>query len=231
MNDLEYLNKNIDYEWVELPSNGECYPHKKAKVPVSYLRAVDENVMVSPKYIRSQTVCDELLNRKILDKDFNPDTLCVGDRNAILVWMRRTGYGDIAINPNTNQPINLSTLKYKDFNLKGDENGYFNYLLDNGDVIKYRLLTHSDEQNIINRSSDENFNNIGLSVILKCIVSYNDMNDKSQYQDYVYRLSDSQKENFLKYIIRNNPDFDFTGVDIAIDDSLFTDLNKINSIQ
>ena len=231
MNDLEYLTENVDYEWVELPSRGECYPHKKSKVPVSYLRAIDENVMVSPKYIRSQTVCDELLNRKILDKDFNPDTLCVGDRNAILIWMRRTGYGDIAINPNTNQPINLSTLKYKDFNLKGDENGYFNYLLDNGDVIKYRLLTHSDEQNIINRSSDENFNNIGLSVILKCIVSYNDMNDKSQYQDYVYRLSDSQKENFLKYIIRNNPDFDFTGVDIAIDDSLFTDLNKINSIQ
>ena len=228
---LENFIENVDYEWVELPSKGECYPHKKNKVPVSYLRAIDENIIVSSKYILSQTVCDELLNRKILDKDLSPDTLCVGDRNAILVWLRRTGYGDIAINPNTNQPINLSTLKYKDFNLKGDENGYFNYLLDNGDVIKYHLLTHSDEQNIINRSSDEDFNNIGLSVILECIVSYNDMNDKNQYQDYVYRLSDSQKENFLKYIIRNNPDFDFNGVDIAIDDSLFTDLNKINSIQ
>ena len=100
--------------------------------------------MVSSKHVLSQTVCDGLLRLKILDNDFNPESLCVGDINAILVWLRRTGYGNIAFNPNTNQTIDLLTLKYEEFNLKGDGNGYFNYLLDNGDVIKYRLLIHSD---------------------------------------------------------------------------------------
>lgn len=132
---LDNLIENVDYEWVELTSKGECYPHKKAKVPVGCLKAIDENVMVSSKHILSQTVCDELLRLKILDNDFNPESLYVGDRNAILVCLRRTGYGNIAINSNTNQTIDLSTLKYKEFNLKGDGNGYFNYLLDNGDVI------------------------------------------------------------------------------------------------
>lgn len=46
------------YEWIELPSKGECYPHKKNKVPVAYLTAMDENIIVSEK-LRSQ--------RKVLD--------------------------------------------------------------------------------------------------------------------------------------------------------------------
>lgn len=140
---LENLIENTDYEWVELPSKGECYPHKKSRVPVAYLRAKDENIIASSKYIEQQVVCDKLLNLKILDNEFNPDTICVGDRNAILIWLRRTGYGDTVIDSNTNQTIDLSELKYKDFNLKGDENGYFDYLLENGDLIKYRLLTHN----------------------------------------------------------------------------------------
>lgn len=227
---LENLIENVDYEWVELPSKGECYPHKKAKVPVGYLRAIDENVMVSSKHILSQAVCDELLRLKILDNDFNPESLCVGDRNAILVWLRRTGYGDIAINLNTNQTIDLSILKYKDFNLKGDENGYFNYLLENGDVIKYRLLTHSDEQRIIEKLKD-NTDEMETAIMLECIVSYNGNESKSEIKEYVQNLSEVQIENFLKYIITTNPDIDFNGIDIAIDDSLFTELNKINSFE
>lgn len=227
---LENLIENVDYEWVELPSKGECYPHKKSRVPVGYLRAIDENIMVSSKYILSQTVCDELLRLKILDKDFNPDTLCVGDRNAILVWLRRTGYSDAIVNPTTNQEIDLSTLKYKEFNLKGDENGYFNYLLDNGDVIKYRLLTHSDEQRIIEKLKD-NTDEMETAIMLECIVSYNGSESKSEIKEYVYNLNEIQRENFLKYIITTNPDIDFNGIDIAIDDSLFTELNKINSFE
>lgn len=227
---LENLIENVDYEWVELPSKGECYPHKKSRVPVGYLRAIDENIMVSSKYILSQTVCDELLRLKILDKDFNPDTLCVGDRNAILVWLRRTGYSDTIVNPTTNQEIDLSTLKYKEFNLKGDENGYFNYLLDNGDVIKYRLLTHSDEQRIIEKLKD-NTDEMETAIMLECIVSYNGSESKSEIKEYVYNLNEIQRENFLKYIITTNPDIDFNGIDIAIDDSLFTELNKINSFE
>ena len=46
------LDEN-QYEWVELPSRGECYPHKKSKVPVAYMTAMDENIIVSEK-LRSQ---------------------------------------------------------------------------------------------------------------------------------------------------------------------------------
>ena len=228
---IENLIEKIDFEWVELPSKGECYPHKKFKVPVGYLRAIDENIIVSSKHINSQTVCDELLRRKILDKEFNPDTLCVGDRNAILVWLRRTGYGDIVINPNTHQTIDLSSLKHKKFNLKGDENGYFNYLLDNGDMIKYRLLTHNDEQEIINkpernliRDNSMYFQDIELSTIIKSIVSINENTSQDYIMQYINNLSDEQRDHLLRYIIFNTPDYDFSDVIISIDDSLFSEI-------
>lgn len=43
--------ENKNYEWVELPSKGQCYPInsplREGKVKVSYLTAMDENIIVS----------------------------------------------------------------------------------------------------------------------------------------------------------------------------------------
>ena len=82
------------YEWVELPSKGECYPHKKGKVPVAYLTAADENIIVSKELRSKRKVSDTLLERKILDKSFRVKEFCIGDRDAILLWLRKTGYGN-----------------------------------------------------------------------------------------------------------------------------------------
>lgn len=65
------------YEWVELPSKGECYPHKKSRVPVAYLTATDENIIVSKELRSKRKVSDTLLERKILDKSFNVKDLCI----------------------------------------------------------------------------------------------------------------------------------------------------------
>ena len=74
--------ENKNYEWVELPSKGQCYPInsplREGKVKVSYLTAMDENIIVSEKYIKEEKVCDTLLNNKI--SDINPSELCAGDK-------------------------------------------------------------------------------------------------------------------------------------------------------
>lgn len=227
---LENLIENVDYEWVELPSKGECYPPKKSKVPVGYLKAIDENIIVSSKHILSHTVCDELLRRKILDKDFNPDALCVGDRNAVLVWLRRTGYGDIIKNVITDEDYDLSNLTFKDFKLKGDEKGYFNYLLDNGDVLRFRLLTHCDEQSIIEQSSefldddDNSFENLCELILLKSTVSINGNESTSACHEYLKSLSEDEKLKYMRFITSNTPDFDNNGMVMTIDDSLFINI-------
>lgn len=151
--DLSSIPSYIQYDMIPLPSMGKCYSHKKSRVPVAYLTAADENIITAPNMYRDGKILDVILRRKILDKDFNVDELCTGDRDAILLWLRATAYGDefpiVASDPGTgiqyNKTIKLSDFKYKDFKLNSDVNGLFDYETKSGDKIKFRFLTHGDE--------------------------------------------------------------------------------------
>ena len=83
----------VQYDVLPLPSNGECYAHKKNRIPVSYLTASDENIIASPNMYRDDVIIDTILSRKVLDKDIDVRDLCKGDRDAIILWLRATGYG------------------------------------------------------------------------------------------------------------------------------------------
>lgn len=145
----------VQYDIIPLPSNGECYANKKNRIPVAYLTASDENLIASPNMYRDGKLIDAILDRKILDKTINPENLCKGDRDAIILWLRATGYGvDFPItvrNPQDTSKqyhtsIDLSKLKYIDFNLTGDEEGNFDYICENGDTIKFKFLTYKEEE-------------------------------------------------------------------------------------
>lgn len=141
---------NRNYDLVPLPSRGQCYKDKRDSLRVAYLTAYDENIIFSPNLYRDGTFLDEILSHKILD-DVNPDDLVQGDRDAIIIWLR-TGYGNEYPVDYTDEngkvtqtTIDLSKIKYKEFNLKGDENGYFDYTVKStGDKIKFKFLTNAD---------------------------------------------------------------------------------------
>ena len=167
-NDIKIVPYNLDdipdyvqFDIIPLPSKGMCYPIdsplRSGTLPVSYLTAADENLIFSPNMYRNGQIIDVILSRKILPKEIKPDMLCKGDRDAIIVWLRATGYGDefpiIVRNPNKtdtvyNTEIKLSSLKYLDFELQGDENGYFDFITSNGDVLKFKIFTNKDEKDI-----------------------------------------------------------------------------------
>lgn len=140
------------YDIIELPSHGECYTHKKGRIPVRELTASDENLIASPNMYANGQLIETILRRCILDKGFNVDEMCVGDRDAVVMWLRATAYGPeynvSDINPDNgkvyNATINLSEFKYKEFSLKGDENGYFDYTFDNGDIAKFKVLSFKE---------------------------------------------------------------------------------------
>lgn len=164
--DSSEIPSYIQYDILPLPSNGECYAHKKNRIPVAYLTAADENIIASPNMYRDGKIIDVILERKILDKDIKVSELCSGDRDAIVLWLRATGYGVdfpiVARHPETGKeyPINvkLDTFKYFPFNLKGDENGYFDYTTESGDVIKFKYLNVREEEELrdemISRTTD-----------------------------------------------------------------------------
>jgi hypothetical protein len=148
---------DVQYDVISLPSNGECYRNKTERVPVGYLTAYDENFITSPNLYKDGLVIDFLLKHKIMNKDINIDELVSGDVDAIILFLRATSYGtDFPIyvrDPESGEQIetvvDLSTLKYKEFTLKGDKDGYFDFELPvSKDVVKFRFLTRKDEKNL-----------------------------------------------------------------------------------
>ena len=216
----------IQYDMIPLPSHGECYPHKKACIPVAYLTAADENLIISPNLYNNGQFIDIMLDRKILDKSIRAKDLCAGDRDAIVLWLRATAYGTdypIVATKNGeefNSTVDLSSLNYYEFNLKGDENGWFEYTCGNGDLIKYKILTHSDEMNIRNQQLNK-INNINANFITdecdKIIENINGIEGDGK-DDVIDAIN--QVSNWAKIYI--NEDIDDSEADKLYNESITT---------
>lgn len=153
------------FDVIPLPSKGECYVNKMSKIPVAYLTAYDENIIVSPNLYRDGSFLDYLLKTKILDPVVNPDDLLPGDRDAIILWLRATGYGNefpVSVTDNEtgrefNSVIDLSKINYKEFTLTSDENGWFKFILPvSKDEIKFSFLTYGEMQKLNEMEEKEN---------------------------------------------------------------------------
>ena len=163
--DFDITKIKESFDTIPLPSNGQCYANKLSRIPVAYLTAYDENIIVSPNLYRDGTFIDYLLKAKILNPAINPDDLLPGDRDAIILWLRATGYGnDFPVSVTDNETgkefkstIDLSQIKYKEFTLKGDENGWFDFTLPvSKDEVKFTFLTHGDIQRLNEEEEKEN---------------------------------------------------------------------------
>lgn len=142
------------YDIIPLPSKGECYAPKMKKVSVAYLDARDENIIVSPNLYQDGKIFDVLLKRKVFNNQVDIDDMLDGDREAIILYLRASGFGseypiiatDRESGTRFNAVVDLNSIKYKDFTLVGDENGYFDYELPfSKKKIKFRFLTHRDQ--------------------------------------------------------------------------------------
>ncbi len=151
------VTPNVPFDVLPLPSEGKIYKNKKSSVKVAYLTASDENILTSPNLIESGEFMNILFSRKLLDMDVNYSDLHVGDRNAIMIWLRSTGYGEIypvsMINPNTGEEfeadINLSELKVKKLGAEPDAEGYFDFICPISKIpLKFKLLTVGDLEKI-----------------------------------------------------------------------------------
>lgn len=163
--EVNNIDRNVAYDVIPLPSHGECYKEKIERIPVGYLTAYDENFITSPNLYQDGLIIDFLLKHKVLNKDIDIDDLCVGDIDAITLFLRATSYGvDFPItvrDPETKEEIetsvDLTTFKPKEFTLKGDRDGYFDFTLPvSKDVVKFRFLTRRDEKTLKTLAKLEN---------------------------------------------------------------------------
>lgn len=85
-------------EFVELPSKGKYYfeghpLHGIESVEIKYMTAKEEDILTSKTLLKKNLTLDRLLQSILVDKSINPQDLLVGDKNAIIIASRITGYG------------------------------------------------------------------------------------------------------------------------------------------
>ena len=85
-------------DFVELPSKGTFYPeghplHNKEVIEIKYMTAKEEDILTSETLLRKGLAIERFLESIILDKQIHPQSLLIGDRNAILIAARISGYG------------------------------------------------------------------------------------------------------------------------------------------
>ena len=95
----DMLSFSVPTEHVELPSAGRYYPqghplHDCETVEIKHMTAKEEDILTSPSLLKKGLTIERLLKNIILDNSINPQNLLSGDRNAIIIAARRTGYGE-----------------------------------------------------------------------------------------------------------------------------------------
>lgn len=223
--ELSQPNYNSSFDVIPLPSKGKLYSNKKPNVRVSFMTTADENILTSPNLLQSGEFLEILINRKLLEQGIRYKDLHVGDRNAIMIWLRATGYGEmypVTLLDENNVPfeteINLNTLKIKNLGAEPDSEGLFDFTMPISKVsLKFKLLTCGDVDEIENMVEyDKEINNPVNSSstykLEKSIVEVNGSRDKEQIKTFIDSIRIMDGKAFNEYVDKIE-----SGVDLNID--------------
>lgn len=206
----------VPTEFVELPSRGLFYPpnhplHNQETIEVKQMTAKEEDLLTSRALLKKGLALDRVISSIIVNKNINPNTLLVGDRNAILIAARVSGYGN-SYETNVTCP-NCSTVNKHMFDLNdleiyhGDavdssevtqnEDGTFTTILPRIKVeATFRLLSGNDEKNLLkqveNARKKRQEENSVTRQLRQIVVAVN---------------GDTQQQN-INYVIDNMPSSD-----------------------
>lgn len=220
---MENFDPTIAYDVVQLPSQGVHYSNGKKSLRVAYLTAADENILMSPNLIQSETVIDELLKRKILDKDVSLDEIVEEDRQAILIFLRNTAFGTeynvTLTDPSTKKQfeakLDLSVLKVKEFNLEKDSNGEYPFFLPiTKKNITFKFLNNSQEKDLqlIKDGGTSNVVPLNTKRLEMMIKSIDGQRDQMLIYQFIQNLPIRDSQEFKKFVSENKP-----GLDLIVD--------------
>jgi hypothetical protein len=88
----------VPTEYVDLPSQGRYYPeghplHGEDTIEIRQMTAKEEDILTSATLLKKGIALDKVVENIIVDKRVDPKSLLVGDRNAIIIAARVSGYG------------------------------------------------------------------------------------------------------------------------------------------
>lgn len=225
----QYLETDfqVPTERVDLPSKGVFYPNKKSSVTIKYLTAEEDDILYSADLIKSGKVLDVLLDKAVIDRDLRPEDMLSGDRNFLLIEMRKTGLGSDYVPGEISCPscgqshspvINLDLLKSKDLEITPDSMGEYEVQLPIIKAnLKFRLLIGKDEKRLAKLSEAKTGSAGGVRVskvitekYLMQIMEVNGNRDKLHIKKFISIMPMKDSAFFREYLRRIEPGLDLS---------------------
>lgn len=204
-------NNNVPFDEIFIPSKGIFYNNKKDTFLVKYLTGKEENLLTSPSLLYSGKALEMVMTSCVLDWEGDIKNLLIGDRNAFMIYLRSTSYGDninfnyncSSCNAENEVNFKLSSLEMKDMVDLPDDSGNFSFILpkmklSSGDsvIIKFRPKTLGDEINIMLKVESE-------KKILGDVII--DKNIEITYQNQITSINGNKDKRFINNILKTMP--------------------------
>jgi len=158
-------------EFVDLPSRGQLYADDHVlygveSVEIRHMTAKEEDILTSESLIKKGVALDRLIQSLLVDKRYKTSDFLIGDKNAILIAARITGFGPVystkltcpSCLQSSDAELDLADLEAKALaelpeNIVRTETG--NYVMTFPELddleVEVRLLTGHDEKRIVKK--------------------------------------------------------------------------------
>ena len=219
-------------EWVELPSRGKYYSsdhpwYNKEQVEIKYMTAKEEDILSSRSLLKKGIAIDRLIRSVCVD-NIAVNSLLTGDKNAIMVAARVTGYGpEYPVNLQCQVCTSRSEINWdledvnvktpdKDFlskhNVEVTPQGYKILLPKTKATVNIRFLNGYDEDNLDKISQNKNKAKLGESRMTDqfrmMIVDINGHADKSLISKFSENMPANDARILRKSYAELKPDID-----------------------
>ena len=218
---MDYGQENftLPHDVVQLPSQGIFYKNKKKSIKVGYLTASDENILMGGANDLTMT----LLRAKIYEPDIKVEELLEGDVEAILIFLRNTGFGpEITLNvtdPVTKKPFKSNVLLDQLNIINGqqpNEDGSFTTLLPKSQsTIKLKPLSYGEIIEIGKLAETYPQGRVVPKVtwrMQKEIIEVDGSTDKASIAKFVESMPISDSKFIRKFMNENEPRLDMKRV-------------------
>ena len=218
-------------EFVELPSRGRYYDkdhplHNVETIEIKHMTAREEDILSSRSLLKKGLAINRLLQSVIVDKRIDPDSLLIGDKNAILVMTRIVGYG-AEYETRVTCPACMSPTSYAfDLNefevTQGEDFGEFKISKEGANFIitlpktkvnvEVKLLNGKDEKFLAETINMKKKNNLPETVLTDqfrmFIVSVNGYADNQSINEFINHLPASDSRHLRSAYERVVPNID-----------------------
>jgi len=222
----------VPLESVPLPSNGVVYPadstlHMRETVEIRSMTAREEDILTSRALIKKGTVITELIKSCLIDKKIYVPDMLAGDRNAIMVALRITGYGaEYAVeadcpkcNVRSKQEFNLGDMPIKRLQIEPVTKGQnvFEFKLPTTKkTVHFKFLTGRDEEEISTiqeraKKQGAQADNIVTNRLQFAIVSIDGKTDRAAINGFIRNMPARDSMGLRKFIDANEPGIEMKG--------------------